>query len=328
MGVREFPFELRLCAHLESEGTLVSRQLGLGVHAPGNRIIDVLCVEPGPAFDQRTELTAEQIPDLVIRADVGAGEARYWKEAVADLDVHPDRARAAIERGIEIGFLERERRNGRLYVRQAARYPTDWFGRLRAIENKPDLGDPGALETQLRKDVALGLCEEVILATESYVTRAHENRIPPEVGIWRVDPTAGDIDVIREPEPLPVDEPGTELIKERTGRTEVQFATPAEKWRARRRVAERAYGKGWRTHTFPGCANITADRIAGVDGLPWCHWHDRIVDPASECDPECPGYDPAEAPTVDLDAARDRTAPWVADPSGRNRTQSGLDRFE
>lgn len=59
--MREFAFELALCAHLEAdfEG-LVSRQLGASLH--GNRVMDIVCIEPGPAFDTRTRITSEEFP--------------------------------------------------------------------------------------------------------------------------------------------------------------------------------------------------------------------------------------------------------------------------
>lgn len=322
----EFAFELALCAHLEScrEG-IVARQLGASVADPGGRILDVVCVEPGPAFAERTAITSEPIPDAAIESAVGPGRARYWKSA---FDCHPDRARRATKRAIEIGFFEAERHNGREYVRQAARYP-DWVGRLTGIENKPDLGRPGDLEAQLRTDVSLALVDEVVLATESYVTRAHLNRLPEQVGVWRVhrDGTSvRAVEGLREPSPLPVDEPGIEPLASHPGRTDVAVVDPDEKARVRRRIAERAYGKGWRTYDVPGCANAALDDASGAT-LPYCRWADRVVDAGSECGPACPGYDPATPPAVDFEAERDRRTPWVADPTGRRRRQSGLDRF-
>lgn len=346
----EFAFELALCAALETEerretgygAGVVARQLGASVADPGGRILDVVCVEPGPAFDDRVALTSETIPDAAIDADVGTGRARYWKDAVADLDVHPEHARRVVDRAVEIGFFDRELRGGREYVRQVARYP-NWFGRLRGIENKPDLGTPGDLETQLRTDVSLALVDEAILATESYVTRTHLHRIPDAVGVWRVHRDGGrvtDIEVVRDPTPLATDEPGVEPLAFRPGRTDVAIVSPAAKARVRRRLAERAYGKGWRTYEFPACAACEPGRTGGIsddgDGavvngvtLPHCTWKGRIVDANAECGPSCPGHEPTSEPAeVDLDAEREQRTPWIADPTGRRRHQSGLDRFE
>ncbi|OIB58490.1 DUF5787 family protein [Natrialba sp. SSL1] len=351
----EFAFELALCAHLERSSTppiadsnpLVARQIGGSVADPGGRILDIVCVEPGLEFDARTAITDAEIPDAAIESAVGPGRSRYWKDA---FDCHPNHARRAMERACEIGFFESERRNGREYVRQVARYP-DWYDRIVAIENKPDLGRPGDLEMQLRTDVSLALVDEVILATESYVSRAHLHRLPDPVGVWRVhrdrdrsggDPSAPEressgkveteagvgveIEVVREPTPLPTAGPGIEPLAFEPGRTEIEPVSAAEKARARRRLAERAYGKGWRTYDFPGCAScVPTDEAAAT--LPYCAWAGDFVDANADCGPDCPGYESAAAPEVDLDGERDRRTAWRASPSGHRRQQSGLDQF-
>jgi hypothetical protein len=331
--VSEFDFEVRLAARLETggspdrrnhEGPIVARQLGGGVHDPGSRVVDVALVEPGPEFDQRTAITPETIPDLAIEADVPVGQAVPRRNAFADLDIPPERQRAVVERAAEIGFVERERRDGRELVRGVAAYP-DWYGSLIAIENKPDLEEPGDLDRQLRFDVALSLFDRVVLATGSYVTRGHLNRLPDPVGVWRF--REGEIEVVREAEPLDAGAPGFEIVEEGPGRTDVAPVAPAEKARARRRIAERAYGKGFRTYAFPECGRIEVAERGGAGGLPYCEFHGRLVDPATECGRGCPGYHHAPAPEVDLAAARARNAPWEADPEGRARRQSGLGRF-
>ncbi|MFD1563471.1 DUF5787 family protein [Haloarchaeobius amylolyticus] len=327
----EFAFELELCAHLEScREEIVARQLGASVAEPGGRILDIVCVEPGPAFDERVAITSESIPDAAIASAVGTGRARYWKDA---FDCHPERARRAVDRALELGFFERDHTASaaanREYVRQTVRYP-DWYGRLVGIENKPDLGRPGDLEAQLRTDVSLAVVDEIVLATESYVTRAHLHRLPDAVGVWRVhrDDTSGglEIEVIREPSSLPVDEPGIEPLETRPGRTEIEVISPEAKARARRRLAERAYGKGWRTYEFSAC-KACQPTDADAATLPYCAWAGRVVDAAAECGPSCPGYEQATARTVDLEAERDRETAWEADPDGTRRRQAGLDQF-
>ncbi|SER19393.1 DUF5787 family protein [Natrinema salaciae] len=336
----EFAFELELCAHLESRRPgIVARQLGGSVADPGGRILDVVCVEPGPEFEDRVAITGETIPDAAIESAVGTGRARYWKNA---FDCHPERARSAVDRALEIGFFERDHgasaASSREYVRQVARYP-DWYDRIVGIENKPDLGRPGDLEAQLRTDVSLALVDAVVLATESYVTRAHLNRIPEAVGVWRVHRDGGDgsdgtepptgpaVDVIREPTPLAVDEPGIEPLEFRPGRTGIDVVAPDAKARARRRLAERAYGKGWRTYAFPDCAACRPAESSGAT-LPHCEWTERVVDAGSECGSSCPGHESvADGVAVDLEAERDRRTAWEADPTGRRRRQSGLDQF-
>ena len=316
----EFRFEVALCGWLEAHTDwVVARQLGGAVAAPGSRIIDVCGLRPGPEFDRRTAITSETIPPLAVESDVGAGEAVAWREA---FDCSPDHARSVVDRAVDCGFFAAERRNGRLYVRQTARYP-DWIGGLVGIENKPDLSRPGDLDRQLRLDVSLGLFDEIILATESYVTRAHLNRLPDPVGVWRFDPDVGERTVVREPTPLSTAEPGVELQGQRSLRTDVAFVTPREKRRQRRRIAERAYGKGWRSYEFPGCRQAAAT----VDGRPRCAWFDRVVAPATDCGADCEAFEPADPPPVDVETIRDRRGPWVAEPEGVARTQSGLDRF-
>jgi hypothetical protein len=312
--VREFGFELSLCAHLECGGGIVSRQLGGAVAAPGSRILDIVHLEPGPEFDERTAITPETIPGPALEADLGTGRARYWKDC---FDIHPDRARGVTERAVEIGFFERERRGGRAYVRQTARYP-DWFGEMTAIENKPDLGSPGDLDRQLRFDVGLGLLDRVILATESYVTRAHLNRIPDFVGVWRFE--GGEIEVVREPKLLDSGEWGVELGDHDPLKIDISMVSPTEKAKKRRRIAERAYGKGWRVEP-PACSCGAVREVAGAS-VPYCTRDDRIVNPG-----ECPGPESGDPPDVDLERERDRRTPWVADPAGRKREQAGLSRF-
>jgi len=326
--VSEFDFEMRLCARLESGGypgdgnertdPVVARQLGGAVHQPGSRVVDVVLVDPGPDFEQRTAITPETIPDLAIRADVPVGRAVTRRKAFAGFDVSPERQRAVIERAAEIGFFERERRDGRELVRQAAPYP-DWYAGLTAIENKPDLSHPGDLDRQLRFDVALSLFDRVVLATGSYVTRVHLNRLPDPVGVWRL--RDGEIEVIREPEGLAHGSPAVEIVGERPGRTDVVPVTAAGKTRARRRIAERAYGKGWRPSP-PACVHAAAT----ADGRPRCAAFGRVVDPGSDCT-DCPNRELGDTPDVDREGLRaDRTA-WVAEPDGGPRRQAGLDRF-
>ncbi len=318
--MREFAFELAMCAAVEAESDgVVARQLG--THT---RIVDVVEVRPGREFDDRVAITSEEIPSLAVESTVGVGTARYWKDAVGDT-AH---ARGAIERAIDLGFFEAERRNGRRYVRQSVRYP-DWIGGLRAFENKPDLGRPGDLELQLRKDVSLSLFDEVVLVTESYVTGAHLNRIPPEVGVWRFDPQTGGHEVVREPTSLPTDEPGIAVLDETPIRADIEPVTATEKRQLRRRVAERAYGKGWRPTELPGCVRAEAQGPAfrPDDALPYCAWKGRFVDPARECGVDCDGFEPADPPDGDIAASRARHSPWERSPDGVGRKQVGLDRF-
>jgi hypothetical protein len=333
----EYAFELALCAHLEeTREWVLGRQLGASVADPGARIVDVCAVVPGPEFDRRAAITSETIPPRAIESDVGPGRA---VDPVVAFDCAPGVARRAADRAIEVGFFEAERRGSRRHVREAVRYP-DWIGRLIGIENKPDLGRPGDLERQLRRDAALGLFDAVVLVTESYVTGAHLNRIPDSVGVWRfvVDESEGprstgdrpaaevdDLTVVREPTPLDPTAPGVEPLADHPLRTDVAVVSPDEKARKRRAIAERAYGKGWRRGDYPDCASMCPT----ADGRPYCTAFDRVVDPGSDCGESCPAFEAADPPVVDHDPEdlRDARTPWVADPEGVTRRQTGLDRF-
>ncbi|WP_096389902.1 DUF5787 family protein [Halopenitus persicus] len=315
----EFRFELALCAALEDPDRVVARQLGGAVARPGARIVDVCVLEPGPAFADRASITPASIPDAALEADVGPGTAVPVADA---FDLPPERARSVVETAVEIGYLERERRSGRDRVRATARYPDDWVGELVAIENNPDLGRPGDLRSQLRFDVELGLFDRVWLATASHVTRAHLNRIPEAVGVQRVDPETGGREVVRDPEVLPVERPGIEVVAEEGLRTDVEVVSPAAKARKRRRIAERAYGKGWRPDP-PGCAHASTT----ADGGPYCDRFDRVVDPGRDCGEGCAAHEPADPPETDHETLRAANSAWVAEPDGAPRRQAGLDRF-
>jgi len=315
----EFRFELALCAALESPDRVVARQLGAGIENPGGRIVDVCVLTPGPGFDRRAAITPDRIPDPAIEAAVGPGEAVPLKKA---FDLPPDRAEAVAERAAEVGYLERERRDGRPIVRATARYPDDWVGSLTAIENKPDLGTPGDLAAQLRYDAALGLFDEVVLATASYVTRAHLNRIPEAVGVWRFDPDTGEREVVRESTPFEPDAPGVEIREERALQTDVALVDPAAKARKRRRIAERAYGKGWRPD--PRAARTRRRLLTGARTAIGSIGSSIL---ARDCGAPCRAHEPAD-PRNRPGPLRDERTAWVADPTGDGpRRQSGLSRF-
>jgi hypothetical protein len=324
----EYAFELALCAHLEPRRDWVlGRQLGASVADPGARVVDVCAVVPGPEFDRRATITSETIPPRAVESDVGPGRA---VDPVDAFDCSADVARRTADRATAVGFFESERHGSHRHVRATSRYP-DWIGRLIGIENKPDLGRPGDLERQLRRDTALGLFDAVVLATESYVTGAHLNRIPDPVGVWRFTGDGGsshppddrELTVVREPTPLDPEAPGIEPVADRPLRTDVAVVSAAAKARKRRAIAERAYGKGWRPDAYPCCASMCPT----AEGRPHCAAFDRVVHPGSDCGESCPAFEAAEPPAVDREALRDARTPWVADPEGVARRQSGLDRF-
>nr|WP_283102279.1 DUF5787 family protein [Haloplanus sp. XH21] len=315
---------MALCTHLErTRDWVLGRQLGAAVANPGSRVTDVCGVVPGSEFDRRAAITSETIPPRAVESAVGPGRA---VDPTAAFDCSPEVAQRTADRAVEVGFFETEREGSRRHVRQTTRYP-DWIDRLVGIENKPDLGRPGDLERQLRHDVSLGLFDTVVLATESYVTGAHLNRIPDAVGIWRFEAgdesATGDLTVVREPTPLDPETTGVEPLTDHPLRTDVEFVSPSAKAQKRRAIAERAYGKGWRPRDYPACASMCPTD----DGRPFCAAFDRVVDPGTDCGPACSAYEPGESPAVDRAALRDARTPWVADPEGVTRRQTGLDQF-
>lgn len=319
--MREYPFELRLCAYLEDDREgLIGRQLGGGVDNPGIRVNDVIHVAPGPGFERRRKIGSDTIPQRAIEASVGTGSVKPVTEV---FETSPERAREIAEQAAIAGFFERERRDGRTVVRQTTTYP-DWFGEITAIENKPHLDRPGAMARQLRFDVALGLYDRIVLATADHVTGAHLNRLPEAVGVWRFDPESSEREVIREATPLQPSEGGTEICAERPLRTDVALVESQSVRKARRRVAERVWGKGWRPERLPACGHCEPTG----KGLPYCEFFERLVDPRHECSPECPGYTPSPPPMVDLEAKRAAHSPWDPDVAAFASEQAELDRFE
>ena len=131
----------------------------------------------------------------------------------------------------------------------------------------------------------------------------------------RATPTSGDREVVREPTSFDPTDPGVEPVAEHALQTDIELVSPEQKARKRRRIAEKAYGKGWRPESYPACGNA-----CGADaGLPFCEHFDRVVD--------CPAHDPADPPTADTERLRAERTRWVADPPGVARRQSGLDRW-
>ena len=317
----EFAFELALCSHLETTTEwVISRQLGAAVVHPGRRIIDICGVIPGSSFDTRSMITDERIPERAIAGPAGVGSSVRRSDAI---DGSPQTTEAAIEQALAADFFTIEHQNGQEHIRQTTRYPTGWFDQIIGIENKPDLKRPGGLTRQLQVDISLGLFDAVILATKTHVTRAHLNRIPDAVGVWQFDPDTADRTIIKQSTKLATGTPGIELGSDQSDHTEIHPVSSEKKARARRRVAERAYGKGWRNYPLPSCAHAETQ----PDGRPYCAEFNCVINPAQSCDTECPAYTHAEPPRCNSDGLRDERSPWHSDPPGVRHRQSGLDRF-
>ncbi|QZA88661.1 hypothetical protein K0C01_00335 [Salinarchaeum sp. IM2453] len=319
----EFTFELSLCAYLETQrDAIIARQLGAGVDSSGRRIIDIAIAEPGPRFEFRASLTAESIPIDLIEAPIGPGTFRSASDAI---DRPVKHRQDLIERGAEIGFIEKRRNSGTAEIRQVVRYPYRWYSNLIGIENKPDLSSPGKLIDQLQFDVSLGLFDNVILATATRVTDVHLNRIPEEVGVWVYSPEDG-IEVVRQAEQLQPNAYGIELVSHNSDHSQISPVSEKAKQQARQRIAERAYGKGWRVSSLPECQSCNFQSRHGTPCLPFCVEKQQVVSPSGDCvscslrsDESTHQYDPTDE--------RDRRTPWKANPTGYQHKQAGLDRF-
>jgi hypothetical protein len=144
-----------------------------------------------------------------------------------------------------------------------------------AIENKPDLDASAAraLASQVEYDVDCGLLDEAWVAT-----RATDDRVPSvlleafpvEAGVLAVDPSTGEADVLWHPSTL-----------------------PTEDHDRRRIVAERAYGRGWRSYVDtmrPDCRHFEL-RAHGEAFVPFCAAKARYQT-AAECSGACPEFEP------------------------------------
>jgi hypothetical protein len=185
--------------------------------------------------------------------------------------------------------------------------------RIVAIENKPDLDAAAAraLSDQLEYDVSSGLADEVWVATAATgatVEPALLEDMPVDVGILAMafDGRETSASVLWHPADLATDSRPS-AIRER-----------------RLVLAERAYGRGWRSYVDtmrPDCRHFELRR-AGRALVPWCgafETHQRAARCAGSCEafePEPPGWrtrgwpiegGPGKALTRLLDRRRNRT---------------------
>jgi hypothetical protein len=224
----------------------------------------------------------------------------YYREALPDPDYPWRYVREAVHRAADRGVIEERKRDGRIELRRKWRYP-DWVRRVVAIENKPDLDASAAraLADQLERDVALGLADEVWLATRrtgAAVEPALFERLPVEAGILAFD--EGGTEVAWHPRSLDPTTQGTRILERPAGgahdRSAARFEYADPEWKAGKRleIAERAYERGWRAYADtmrPDCRHF---ELQDPDGpLPWCaakghHPTDR------ECSGSCEEFSP------------------------------------
>jgi hypothetical protein len=321
---REFPFELRVCRWAEAcwppGGTLpddrtvvVARQLGIR-----DRRWDTLVLEC-----DRTKLVQRAVfgeraldSDLLHVVRYAPADWAWYRDALPDPGYPWQYVREAVHQAADRGLIEKRKRGNRIELRRRWRYP-EWVDRVVAIENKPDLDASAAraLADQLERDVALGLADEVWVATGATgdgngdagdggrgVEPALLERLPVEAGILAVHEGDGPgglaIDPVWHPRSLAVDRPGTRILDRPAGgdhdhsAARFEYADPAWKAAKRREISERAYERGWRGYRDHVRTDCRQFRLADPGApLPACAAKGRCVT-ARECSGSCPEFEP------------------------------------
>jgi hypothetical protein len=313
----EFLFELRICRWAEQSWppagsgereheVVVARQLGTR-----HRRWDTVVLECDPAgLETRAAFGDERLDsDLLHVVRDAPGSFAWYRDALPDPGYPWRYVREAVHRAADRGLVETRRgENGRIELRRNFRYP-EWVDRIVAVENKPDLDASAArdLAAQIERDVALGLADEVWVATRATgasVEPALLERLPVEAGILAVDDAAtadaavDAVDVVWHANGLAVDEPGTRILERPSGgaydasAARFEYADPDWKREKRLEIAERAYERGWRSYVDamrPDCRQfrVTAPALP----LPYCAAKGRHVT-AAECRAGCEEFEP------------------------------------
>jgi hypothetical protein len=310
----EFDFELRVCQWAERDwppgGTLdhdtttvVARQLGIK-----RRRWDTIVVEADrEALAARANFGDDHVDsDLLHVVQNAPADWEWYRDALPDPGYPWRYVREAVHQAAERGVVERRRgQNGRIELRRKWGYP-DWVDRIVAIENKPDLDASAArdLAPQLERDVALGLADEVWVATAETgdtVEPALLESIPVEAGILTVDPERATARSAWNPRSLDpadhgtriVDRPDTSGSEYDASAARFEYVDPAWKRDKRLVIAERAYERGWRSFAEtmrPDCRHFEL-RFDGPALLPWCGAKERHQT-AAECAGSCGDYEP------------------------------------
>lgn len=305
----EFGFELRFCAWAEhhwppeepSSPVVVGRQVGTQ-----SRRWDSLIVETDTAsLERRSEFGPETLDsDLLHVVRHAPAEWTWYRDALPHPGYPWRHVREAVHRAAERGVVETHRDGNRIQIRRIGRYPS-WVNRLIAVEHKPDLDASAAraLTDQLERDVALGLADEVWLATGSTGDRIEPALladIPVEAGVMVVDDSDGfDVGVRWLPRSLAVDAPGTKILDRPGGgdrdrsAARFEYMDPAEKERRRVELAERVYGRGWRSYLETmrsDCRYFTVTRTEN-GYVPYCRAKHR-EQTARECSGSCAEFEP------------------------------------
>jgi len=307
----EFAFELQVCAWAERfwppEGrdrqVIVARQLGTR-----HRRWDTLVIECDPeGLAARANFGSRRLDSDLLHAVRHAPVGWAWYREALPEPGYPWRyVREALHRAADRGLVETRREGNRIHLRRRYPYP-DWVDRVVAIENKPDLDASAAraLTAQLERDVALGLADEVWVATARTGDRVEPallEDVPVEAGVLTVTPGARGadaVDVAWRPRQLAVGEPGTRILDRPDGSGQdasaarFEYADAAWKAAKRREIAERAYERGWRSYVDsmrPDCRHFRLEPCEGV-ARPYCTAK-ASHQTATECKGSCPEFEP------------------------------------
>ncbi|RDI70579.1 DUF5787 family protein [Halopelagius longus] len=288
----EFGFELLVCRWAEESwppdgerdsAVLVARQLGTK-----RRRWDTVVVECDPAgLAARAQFGDRTLDsDLLHVVRNAPAEWEWYRDALPHPGYPWRYVRAAVHRAAGRGVVEKRRRGNRIEIRRVAPYP-DWVRRIVAVENKPDLDASAAraLSDQLERDVETGLADEVWVATAATGRRVEPallEDVPVEVGILTVsfDPDRTDW-ATAAVEWHPSD------VTPEDAEDDIERAT------TRLELAERAYGKGWRSFhetMRPDCRHFELRRF-GDAFVPHCAAKGRSQT-AAECAGSCPDFEP------------------------------------
>ena len=300
-GDAEFGFELLVCRWAETswppESTrrspvVVSRQLGTQ-----ERRWDTVVVECDPAglAARRRFGERELDSDLLHVVRNAPAEWAWYRDALPHPGYPWRYVRAAVHRAADREVVETRRRGNRIEIRRVAPYP-DWVERIVAVENKPDLDASAAraLSGQLEHDVETALADEVWVATESTGSRIEPallEDLPVDVGILTL---SFDDDVAAAGEEGGAESDPTGTVEWYPSEvTPADAGRDAERRRRRLELAERAYGRGWRSYhetMRPDCRHFELRRF-GRALVPHCAAK-RRSQTAAECAGSCPEFEP------------------------------------
>ncbi|NKE36827.1 hypothetical protein GWG54_13560 [Natronococcus sp. JC468] len=308
----EFAFELRACRWAErawppaedvddDRAVLVARQLGTK-----RRRWDTIVLEcDREALERRANFGPKRLDsDLLHVVRNAPADWRYYRDALPDPGYPWRYVREAIHEADNRGILETRKSGNRIEIRRKWDYP-EWVDRIVAIENKPDLDASAArnLAAQLEYDVALGLADEVWVATRATGERVEPvlfEDLPVEAGVLALEPESPSADVAWYPRSLSVDEPGTRILERPEGgrrngsAARFEYVPPETKVEKRLAIAERAYERGWRSFVDtmrPDCRHFALRGTDGAQLRPYCGAKGRCQT-AAECSGACPEFEP------------------------------------